>query len=737
LKLQDHIRNKKAASAAIIIVARTPFLWKILMIVDVVPRRYTHNGYFQNEYTFEGVYPMIRSYRGNWVAALIMGIALLLPPLSVLAADEVPPEVISSSVTPRVVAYKGNTTAGYTTVSIKTNEPTRGYVRVEGMSRITRINLSTTVYKSEHVVNWIPWDDTKREPLPPGNYTLKLELQDQGLNAITGYPLGTLTVVSESNPKALVDGVAANPAEVSPKYNVNESLTTIHYQLNRHAEVQVVLRKDGVEYFHGPKEKLAPGQYSLTWNGRNDAGNIVPDGNYEIVFKTIELNYNYPANQPTIEVMGSVTVKDGEYDIPQWRLKEIVTGGGFDSATVTPNDDGNQDQVNGHITLAENAQVSVWIANEAGAHVKQVLPLQSLSAGTHTFAWDGKDAWGGHAPNGTYFVKVQVLEKEEVSGYLVIDGAQVKVQDSYQITVPEPQQRVRVITPTTRMSVYPMDQGYTGKQGDIFPIIQFQSDADSYEVLVKEGVTGRVKVSDVEMIDLSSIPEKWGKVTRDGVEVRTSPASSYVLDRLSINTELRILRQDGNWYRVMLSSGKQAYVSVNDMTIVEKSTSGNGTNNGQSVVVHVVQSGDTLWKIAQKYGVTLDALVKANNLDPNKYLAIGQKLVIPVANTNPATIHVVQSGDTLWKIAQKYGITLDALVKANNLDPNKYLAIGQKLVIPVANTNPATIHVVQSGDSLWKIAQKYGVTLDALVKANNLDPNKYLAIGQKLTIPNK
>lgn len=334
------------------------------------------------------------------------------------------------------------------------------------------------------------------------------------------------------------------------------------------------------------------------------------------------------------------------------------------------------------------------------------------------------------------------MDKGEVIGYIVMDGAQVKVLESHQITVPEPVQQVRVITPTARMGVYPMDQGYTAKQGDIFPIIQLRSDADSYEVLVKEGVTGSVKVADVELMNLSAIPEKWGKSTRDGVEVRKSP-SSPVTDKLSLNTELRILRQDGNWYRVLLSSGQQAYVLANDLTIVDKSTQ----DNTIQPLVHVVQSGDTLWKIAQKYGVTVDSIIKANNLDVNQYLYVGKKLTIitaagstqPVQEPAAPNIHVVLSGDTLWKIAQKYGVTVDGLVKANNLDPNQYLVLGQKLVIP-AGANPAptgnpTVYAVQSGDTLWKIAQKYGVTVDALVKANNLDPNKYLVIGQKLVIP--
>lgn len=150
-------------------------------------------------------------------------------------------------------------------------------------------------------------------------------------------------------------------------------------------------------------------------------------------------------------------------------------------------------------------------------------------------------------------------------------------------------------------------------------------------------------------------------------------------------------------------------------------------------------------KLLTKFNTTISEIVTLNNLDPNKYLYIGQMLKVPATvSPEPApqtVIHTVQSGDTLWKIAQKYGTTIDAIIKANNLDPAKYLYIGQKLTIPSSTPTPEppavqpVVHTVVSGDTLWKISVKYATTIDAVVKANNLDPAKYLYIGQKLTIP--
>ncbi len=101
----------------------------------------------------------------------------------------------------------------------------------------------------------------------------------------------------------------------------------------------------------------------------------------------------------------------------------------------------------------------------------------------------------------------------------------------------------------------------------------------------------------------------------------------------------------------------------------------------------IVQKGDSLWKIAQREGVTLDALIRANPQikDPNLIFP-GQKVFIPtkpIPPKPPTKFVIVQKGDTLFKIAQREGVTLDALIKANPQikDPNLIFP-GQKVFIP-------------------------------------------------------
>ena len=71
----------------------------------------------------------------------------------------------------------------------------------------------------------------------------------------------------------------------------------------------------------------------------------------------------------------------------------------------------------------------------------------------------------------------------------------------------------------------------------------------------------------------------------------------------------------------------------------------------------------------------------------------------------------------MWNIAKKYNISVDELKSANKLT-NNMLSIGQKLVIP--NTSEYKTYVVKSGDSLWKIANNFGVNLNDLISLNDL-----------------
>ena len=108
-----------------------------------------------------------------------------------------------------------------------------------------------------------------------------------------------------------------------------------------------------------------------------------------------------------------------------------------------------------------------------------------------------------------------------------------------------------------------------------------------------------------------------------------------------------------------------------------------------SATSHTVKSGDTLWKIANQYGVSSQTIMNLNNLS-SSVIYPGQTLKI-----NNTSTYTVKSGDTLWIIANKYGVSYKSIMQWNNLS-STYLYVGQKLNIysSATTTTTATSNVV-------------------------------------------
>ncbi len=94
-------------------------------------------------------------------------------------------------------------------------------------------------------------------------------------------------------------------------------------------------------------------------------------------------------------------------------------------------------------------------------------------------------------------------------------------------------------------------------------------------------------------------------------------------------------------------------------------------------------------------------------------------------------IHVVQPGQSLYRIAQNYGVPLRSIVEANQLSEENTLVVGQAIVIPITGR----FYTVQPGDSLYTISRKLGVNMRTLAQVNRIDMNRPLNIGTRLYIP--
>ena len=155
-------------------------------------------------------------------------------------------------------------------------------------------------------------------------------------------------------------------------------------------------------------------------------------------------------------------------------------------------------------------------------------------------------------------------------------------------------------------------------------------------------------------------------------------------------------------------------------------------NNNNYLSYKVIQ-GDTLYNLAQQHNTTVDKIKDVNNLF-NDVLAVGQHIKIPderqINNLDENNIYTIQEGDTLYGIASKFDVTVDALKNINSLSTPK-IHPNQKLII--SSQHDVITHTVSHGDTLYLIAQQYNVTVEYLRKLNNLTSDA-ITIGQKIII---
>ncbi len=151
-----------------------------------------------------------------------------------------------------------------------------------------------------------------------------------------------------------------------------------------------------------------------------------------------------------------------------------------------------------------------------------------------------------------------------------------------------------------------------------------------------------------------------------------------------------------------------------------------------------------------KFGTTVDAIKEANGLTSD-FIVVGQELIIPVDDVVPPetvpppsggpTIHIVQPGENLFRISLRYGTTVDAIAKANNIVNPWFIYVGQELKIPAGGGGMPSpgpggkTYVVQPGDTLYSIAVRHNTTVQALVVANNLSNPNLIYVGQTLKVP--
>ena len=146
---------------------------------------------------------------------------------------------------------------------------------------------------------------------------------------------------------------------------------------------------------------------------------------------------------------------------------------------------------------------------------------------------------------------------------------------------------------------------------------------------------------------------------------------------------------------------------------------------------YTVKKGDTLYSLAKEFDTSVEMLQEVNSL-ASDFIRAGQQLDVPLEAE--AGVYIVKKGDTLFSLAKKYGVTVKDLKRESKLASDS-IYVGQALSVPTHGFETAEgIYIVNPGDTLFNISQRFDVSLKELKQANGLKEDMVL-IGQQLVIP--
>nr|MBN1228140.1 LysM peptidoglycan-binding domain-containing protein [Anaerolineae bacterium] len=177
--------------------------------------------------------------------------------------------------------------------------------------------------------------------------------------------------------------------------------------------------------------------------------------------------------------------------------------------------------------------------------------------------------------------------------------------------------------------------------------------------------------------------------------------------------------------------------------VVSLPVSAQGGADGQTTI-HVVQRGENLFRIALAYGTSVESIAQTNSLSNVTSIQVGQRLVIPsgIVNAEIATAsrHIVQPGETLQHVALRHGSTKAIVAALNNIINPNQLLVGQVLDVSqsAAGQQPLSrgyTYTVKTSDTLYQIAARYRASIGTLLRTNNLKSATLIYPGQQLLIP--
>jgi len=205
---------------------------------------------------------------------------------------------------------------------------------------------------------------------------------------------------------------------------------------------------------------------------------------------------------------------------------------------------------------------------------------------------------------------------------------------------------------------------------------------------------------------------------------------------LDLNPELRykLLPEDAYELKIPPEKKQTLLAKLDQIPEFSQTTPG--------IAYHRVRRGETLSTIASRYRTTVSQIALYNNIHRQNYIVAGKILKIPQSGTiesmgsssTPIT-YKVRRGDSLWTLAKRYNTTTKKIQALNNLD-SVNLYIGQTLKIPGKHQAGQTnkVYRVKRGDSPYSIAKKHNMSLNSLLRANNLTKQSTIYPGQRIQV---
>ena len=168
----------------------------------------------------------------------------------------------------------------------------------------------------------------------------------------------------------------------------------------------------------------------------------------------------------------------------------------------------------------------------------------------------------------------------------------------------------------------------------------------------------------------------------------------------------------------LIKSGEKIFLTKNKIENIAIKESITEENN-EIKKIHIVKNGDTISSISKLYSINKDSIIKLNNLKDENYIFVGQNLIISESTENLTkksdlinNFHIVQTGENLTEISNKYNLKLIDLAEINNLNNPDSIKVGQKLLLRKKNTinseNYETIGNKKNNDFLELDKKIYG-----------------------------